>query len=54
MKTIRIEIKAPLKNIESSIDTRDNKRLTIIISEMSDNGTEIFHKFLLLFENASN
>ena len=54
LKTIRIEIKAPLKNIETQTDSRNPKKLTIGISELTDKGEEIYHKFMLHFENALN
>lgn len=52
LKKIRIEIKAPQKNIQTKIDFRDLKRLTIGISELTDKGEEIYNSFLLHFESA--
>jgi hypothetical protein len=52
LKSIRIEIKAPLKNIDTKTDFRDPKRLTLGIAELSDNGEELYNKFLLHFESA--
>lgn len=52
VKTIRIEIKAPLKNIDTKTDFRDPKRLTIGISELTDQGEEILNKCTLHFESA--
>jgi hypothetical protein len=52
LKTIRIEIKAPLKNIDTKTDFRDPKRLTIGISELNSIGEEVFNKFILHFESA--
>ena len=50
-KSIRIEVKAPLKNIDTMTDFRDHKRLIVGISELSEDGEERHHKFLLHFEN---
>lgn len=51
LKTIRIEIKAPLKSIETKTDFRDQKRLVIGIAELTESGEEIFNQFLIHFES---
>ena len=54
VKNIRIEIKAPLKNVDTRIDDREPRRLLIGISEHTDTGEESFNSFTLHFENVIN
>ena len=51
LKSIRIEIKAPLKTIDTNTDYRDQKRLIIGINELTDQGEELYHQFLFHFES---
>ena len=51
LKSIRIEIKAPLKTIDTKTDFRDQKRLILGINELTEKGEELYHQFLIHFEN---
>ncbi|CAI2383715.1 unnamed protein product [Moneuplotes crassus] len=51
LKSIRVEIKAPLKTIDTQMDFRDKKRLHIGISELTETGEELYHPFIFHFES---